>query len=1015
MYAELECKTNFSFLRGASHPEELITRAAELGLPAIALNDFDGVYGIPKAFQQAKACPQLKLISGASVNIAGHPRLTFLARDRAAYGLLCRLLTASHAGKEKGGAVLGWEELVAFLNETPAEGLFCLAPLDANLAKLKPLFGDRRLFLTLQRLQDGRDAERTEKALWLRSRFSLPLVATGDVHYHLRSRQPLQDALTAIREADSLQRLGHKLFPNGERHLKSPQQMQLLFKDLPEALSATLEISEQCTFCPSELRYRYPSEWIPKEYSSQSYLEHLTWEGARGRYRGVVPEKITSQLRKEFALIEKLGYADYFLTIHDIVEFARKKDILCQGRGAAANSCVCFCLGITAVDPTKVNLLFERFLSEERHEPPDIDVDFEHDRREEVLQYVYEKYGRHRAAMVAAVTTYRTRSAFRELAKTLGLEVGTLSAKKLKKVFEEKAANSETRGAAALVEQLSEEMSGFPRHLSIHSGGFTLSADPIIEIVPVEPARMEGRTIIQWDKNDLDYLGLLKVDLLSLGMLSALHRTLKLAGKELHELNPAMDDPATYAMIQKADTVGTFQIESRAQMSMLGRLLPKNFYDLVIEVAIVRPGPIVGGMVHPYLKRRRGLEKIDYPHPALETILKRTLGVPLFQEQVMKIAVDLGGFTPGEADQLRRAIGAWRSSGNIRPMQEKLRLGLLKSGLTEEYADRILGQISGFAEYGFPESHAASFAMIAYSSCYLKCHYPAEFLVGLLNSLPMGFYQAHTLVDDAKLHGVQVLPIDPNESEWECKMSEGAVRLGWNMVKGLHRVEAEQLMSALPFSSFQDFLRRVSLRRDVLLRLAMGDTFSSFGLEPRAALWEVLEHQRRQLPHQGDLFRDTQYEKRAVSHAIFKSLDAFAAIQEQYNAFSLSTRGHPMQALRTLLPLPKLNTETAKQLKNGSHCTVSGLILVRQKPPTAKNMTFSTLEDEFGFLDMAIAPDVYERVKGVFLENCFLEARGKLQRETNSYSLWVLDLRPVFKEAKATNLFIEPTQFFHSL
>jgi len=1015
MYAELEAKTNFSFLRGASHPQELIDRALEIGLPAIALTDFDGVYGIPKAYSHAKNHPQLKLICGASVNLADHPRLTFLARDRAAYGLLCRLLTASHSGKEKGGAVLRWEELISFLAATPAEGVFCLAPLDSHWARLKPLFGKRKLFLSLQRLQDGRDGERTEKALWLQSRFSVPLVATNDVHYHLKERQRLQDALTAIRENTALQKLGHKLFSNGERHLKSPQQMQLLFKDLPEALAATMEIADQCTFCPSELRYRYPSEWIPKEHTAQSYLEKITWEGAKGRYGGTVPEQITAQLQSEFTLIHKLGFADYFLTIYDVVNFAKRKDILCQGRGAAANSSVCFCLGITAVDPTKVSLLFERFLSEERHEPPDIDVDFEHDRREEVLQYVYERYGRHRAAMVSAVSTYRTRSAFRELAKALGLAVGTLSAKKLKKVFEAKAARSETKGAALLVEQLSEEMSGFPRHLSIHSGGFTLSADPITEIVPIEPARMKGRTIIQWDKNDLDYLGLLKVDLLSLGMLSALHRTLKLCNKELHSLDPEMDDPATYAMIQMADTVGTFQIESRAQMSMLGRLLPKNYYDLVIEVAIVRPGPIVGGMVHPYLKRRRGLEKVDYPHPALETILKRTLGVPLFQEQVMKIAVDLVGFTPGEADQLRRAIGAWRSSGNIRPMSERLRLGLIRSGLSEEYADRILGQISGFAEYGFPESHAASFAMLAYSSCYLKCHHPAEFLVGLLNSLPMGFYQAHTLIDDAKLHGVKVMPVDPNQSAWECTMSEGSVRLGWNMVKGLHRVDAESLMAALPFSSFADFLRRVSLRSDVLVRLAMGDAFASFGLEPRAALWEVLEHQRRSQPHQGDLFRDTYYEKTLPSTALFASLDEFAAIQQQYNAFSLSTRGHPMLALRKMMHLPKLNTQTAKQLKNGSHFSVSGLILVRQKPPTAKNMTFSTLEDEFGFLDMAIPPNVYERVKEIFLENCFLEVRGKIQRETNSYSVWVLDLRPLWKEAKTPNLFIEPTQYFHSL
>jgi len=1011
-YCELECKTNFSFLRGASHPKELIARAAELEFPALALNDFDGVYGIPKAFHCAKKT-SVKLITGASVNLEGHPRLTLLARDRAGYGLLCRLLTASHAGKEKGKAVLTWDELTAFCAESAASGLFALAPLEAELHRLLPLFPDRRLFLTLQRVLDGRDAERTAKALWQRSRFQVPLLATNDVHYHAPERQRLQDALTAIREATPLQKLGHKLFPNGERHLKSPAQMAALFKDLPEAISASEEIAAQCEFSPSQLKYRYPSEWLPGGHTAQSYLEELSWQGAKKKYPEGVPSKIAGIIRSELDLIAKLDYPHYFLTIQDIVAWARSQDILCQGRGAAANSVVCYCLEITAVDPTKVNLLFSRFLSEERSEPPDIDVDFEHDRREEVLQYVYKKYGRHRAAMVSAVITYRSRSALREVAKGLGIEVGTLSAKKLQKVFEERAAHSATREAARLVEELSEEMSGFPRHLSIHSGGFTLSADPITEIVPVEPARMEGRTIIQWDKNDLDFLDLLKVDLLSLGMLTALRRTLKLVGKELHSLNPEMDDKETYAMIQNADTVGTFQIESRAQMSMLGRLQPENFYDLVIEVAIVRPGPIVGGMVHPYLKRRRKQESPDSPHPKLEAILSRTLGVPLFQEQVMQIAVDLAGFTPGEADQMRRAIGAWRSSGEINQMLTRLENGLLASGLTQEYASRILGQIHGFAEYGFPESHAASFAMLAYASCYLKCHHPAEFTCGLLNSLPMGFYQSHSLIDDAKTHGVTVLAVDPQESDWECQMAgDRTIRLGWNMVKGLRRAEADQLVAARPFSSMYDFLRRASLRRDVLLRLAMGGCFACFGLEPRNALWEVLEFQRRQLPHQGDLFLDQNYQKSAPPTA-FASIGDFTRIQEEYAAYSLSTHGHPMMALRKMLRVPKLNTQTAKALPNGSHLTVSGLILVRQKPPTAKNMTFSTLEDEFGFLDMAIAPDVYEKVKEVFLENCFLEVRGKMQRDAKSFSLWVLELRPLWRENETPELFIEPTQYFH--
>jgi error-prone DNA polymerase len=1011
MYAELEVKTNFSFLRGASHPEELVQRAAELGLHSLALNDWDGVYGIPKAYWEKKKYPALQLISGASLALTGLPRLTLLARDRRAYGLLCRLLTASHAGKEKGQASLPWEEFLSLLAQYPGrEGLIALAPLEADLARLREVFAPGQLYLTLHRLLDGRDRERTEKALWLRQRWGVPLVATNDVHYHLPERKRLQDALTAIRETAPMQRLGHKLFPNGERYLKSAAEMQKLFRDLPEALEATLAIAEQCRFCPSELRYRYPSEWIPRGHSSQSYLTELTWAGATRRYPQGAPPDVRRQIEHELGLIEKLGFADYFLTIHDILEFARSRNILFQGRGSAANSVICYCLGITAIDPVRMNLLFERFVSLERNEPPDIDVDFEHERREEVLQYVYEKYGRDRAAMVSAVVTYRQRSAFREIAKALGVEVGTLSAKKLEKVFDERATTAEVREPRQWVESLSKEMAGFPRHLSIHSGGFTLSADPIIEIVPVEPARMEGRTIIQWDKYDLDYLGLLKVDLLSLGMLSAIRRSLQMIGKELHEI-PA-EDPVTYRMIQHADTVGTFQIESRAQMSMLGRLLPAKFYDLVVQVAIVRPGPIVGKMVHPYLRRRQGLEEVYFPHPGLKQILGKTLGVPLFQEQVMKMAIELGGFTPGEADELRRAIGAWRSQGSLEKMGKRLIAGLLRSGLSEEYADRVFQQIQGFAQYGFPESHAASFALIAYVSAYLKCHHPAEFTCGLLNSQPMGFYAPHTLVDDAKRHGVRVQAVHPNLSEWECQVAEGELQLGWCLVRGIRQEEVERLLHLRPFSSLADFLRRAPLRRDILLRLAMGGAFAVFGLEPRAALWQVLEFHRRRSGAQGDLFLDAPYEAPATSCAQFPALDDLGRIREEYETFSLSTHGHPMFALRRTLKLPRLNSLTAKQQPNGRQITVAGLILVRQRPPTAKGMTFSTLEDEFGFLDIAIPPQVWERVRETFLDHCFLEISGKLQKETHSFSVMVSQVRALWREEKAP-LLIEPTQYFH--
>lgn len=1009
-YAELECKTNFSFLRGASHPKELVARAAELGLKALAINDWDGVYGIPKAYWEKKKHPGLKLITGASLNLEGHARLTLLAKNKSAYGRLCRILSASHAGKEKGKAVLSWDEFTVFFSDAPE--LFVLAPLESDLKRLKGLVPEKNLFLSLQRVLDGLDGERTEKALWLRKRWQLPLVATNDVHYHIPQRRTLQDAIVAMRELEPVQRIGHKLFPNGERHLKSAEEMRRLFKDLPEAIENTLLISSSCSFCPSELKYQYPSEWIPACHSAQSYMEELVWEGARERYKSGIPEDVAAQLRKEFSLIGQLGFADYFLTIYDIVKFARAKEILCQGRGSAANSAVCYCLGITAVDPVRMQLLFERFLSLERNEPPDIDVDFESERREEVIQYIYEKYGRDRAGMVSAVVTYRGRNSFREICKALGLEVGTLSSKKIEQVFEERAQGVELTDARVKAAALSDAIEGFPRHLSIHSGGFTLSAGPIIEIVPIEPARMEGRTIIQWDKYDLDYLGLLKIDVLSLGMLSAVKRSLKLIGKELHEIPP--EDPATYKLIQRADTVGTFQIESRAQISMLGRLQPKNFYDLVVEVAIMRPGPIVGKMVHPYLRRRRGEEPVVYPHPKLKEILGRTLGIPLFQEQVMKMAVELGGFSGGEADELRRSIGTWSKSGNLQSSGKRLMEGLVRSGLSQEYATRIFEQIQGFAQYGFPESHAASFALIAYVSSYLKCHHPLEFLCGLLNAQPMGFYAPHTLIDDAKHHGVKVLPIDPFHAEWDCTLRKGALQLGWKLCKGLHEKEAQAIVAGRPYTGFDDFLRKNSLRREILIQLAMGGTFRFFGLAPREALWSVLQHKKTS-SGQGELFRDLEYKSPETS-AGFARLDRFDTIREQYKSFSLSTYGHPMQAIREITQVPKLNTRSAKQQPSGRQIRIAGLILVRQRPPSANGMTFSTLEDEFGHLDIAIPPSLWkkERLREVFLANCFLEFCGKLQRDGNSFSLFVSGLKPIFGDPEENQrLGIEPRQYFH--
>jgi len=1039
MYAELKCKTNFSFLDGASQPDELVDQAAVLGLTALAITDLNGVYGMPKAYWRAKEHPQLKFIVGAEVTISNAPSITLLARDRQAYGLMCRILTQSHAGKEKGMATLTLDELSRFMDEPISKGLFCIPtvpPLSSESPQANPPpFGDLpavdfltflkmrfedRLFLPLSRFKDGHDEARTARVLQLSRKFDARIVATNDVLYHSRTRKPLQDAFVAIREGKSLLDAGFKLSANGERYLKSPQEMAELFADLPEALENTLLIANQCTFSPSELRYRYPSEWIPEPHTAQSYLEELTWAGAKERFKdSIVPDNLAKQIHHELTIIHKLGYPDYFLTIYDIVRFAIKENILCQGRGSAANSAVCYCLGITAIDPVKGQLLFERFISEERKEPPDIDVDFEHSRREEVIQYIYKKYGRDRAGMVSAVITYRKRSAFRELSKAFGVEVGSLSSKAMLHEWERLEKTSPIPNCREKIDQLATEMKGFPRHLSIHSGGFTLSADPIIEIVPIEPARKEGRTIIQWDKYDLDYLGLLKIDVLSLGMLTALKKTLDMVNLKLYEI--PQDDKKTYEMIQKADTIGTFQVESRAQMNMSGRLLAKNFYDLVIQVAIVRPGPSVGQMVHPFLKRRNGIEQAFYPHPKLREILGKTLGVPLFQEQLMRIAVELAEFTPGEADQLRRAIGAWRSSGSIQDVAQRLLTGLKKNGIPDDYAKNLLEHMKGFAHYGFPESHAASFALLAYASCYLKRHHPAEFACGLLNSQPMGFYAAHTLVDDAKRHGVTVLPVDPNHSQWECTIEKinhkSVLRMGLRIVHGLDKKEAQTIIQNKPYQNMSEFLAKTQISKDVLYRLAMGDAFRSFGEDPRHTLWKILEEKVQKTENQLDLFAGATFASPGVANTkltLFDSFNAFESVKADYGAFNLSTQAHPMQALRKIKKLPRMTTFDAKRTPPKTKITTAGLLLVRQMPPTANGVCFGAIEDEHGFLDLVLFKEDYEKCKPVFLFNCFLIVSGYIEREGHSVSMIVKNVEPIWDEdAKEINgLVIEPTQYF---
>ncbi len=690
MFVELKCKSNFSFLKGASDTRDYIQRAHELKMPAIGITDINGVYGIPRAHEALKNFPDLKLIIGAELTLADHPPLTLLAKNREGYGRLCEIITALHAGKEKGEGKLSFHELLAWLQKTEVgtnpSGLMALPDLQefTRISELKDYFG-AELYLPLCRYLDGLDEARSTHAQKVSRHYGIPIVATNDVHYHHPSRKKLQDCLTCIREGVTLKTAGKKVFKNNERYLKSGEQMRALFADLPSALENSLEIAERCTFKLSELNYVYPLEWIPKGHTTQSYLEENVIQGALAIYQGIISEAVHQQIQKELKMIAKKNYASYFLTIFDIVEFSKSQGILCQGRGSAANSIVCYCLGITAIDPVRMNLLFERFMSEERSEPPDIDVDFEHERREEIIQYIYRRYGRDRAAMVCAVRTYKKKSSFLELSKAFGINVGTLSAGALARDFDQIAGPlKERRG---MIEALASELHEFPRHLSIHSGGFTLSQSPLAQTVPIEPARMEDRTIIQWDKNDLDTVGLLKLDILALGFLTALNKCFKYLKLNWRDIPP--EDPATYDMICRAETEGCFQIESRAQKSMLPRTLPRTFYDLVVQVAIVRPGPNMGEMINPFLKRREASRRghaYILPDPALEPALGRTYGIPIFQEQIMKVAILKAGFTPGQADELRRAIAAWRSAKSVEEVGQKLYDGLIKSGTPKAWA-----------------------------------------------------------------------------------------------------------------------------------------------------------------------------------------------------------------------------------------------------------------------------------------------------------------------------------------
>ncbi|MFQ5899351.1 MAG: error-prone DNA polymerase [Candidatus Methylomirabilia bacterium] len=999
-YVPLWCRSNFSFLEGASHPDELVEEAHRLGLKSLALTDRDGVYGVVRAHVKARELG-LHLIVGSQVTLEDGSVLVLLARDRGGYANLCRLITTGQLRSPKGECAVSWSEVCE-----RSDGLLALWGGDRSLfvgqsdpgeaaGKLRDAFGDRLYALVARhrRAEEVREEARLRRRA---ERYGLPLVAATEVLYHTPARRPLQDVLTSIRHGVPLAQAGRRLKPNAEHALKSPPAFHALFSDDPAAVARTEKVAERCAFSLDELRYRYPSERLPDGISSSEWLRHLTFEGARRRYSGTIPPGVMEQLETELALIEALDYPGYFLTMWEIVEFCRQRGILCQGRGSAANSAVCYCLGITAIDPVRMGLLFERFLSMERAEPPDIDLDIAHTRREEVIQHVYDRYGRSHAAMVANIICYRSRSAVRDVGKALGLPETSLDRlARLLSSYEDvsprelrQAGLDPGHPAHRHLLRLANEILDFPRHLSIHPGGFLLGHAPVHDIVPIEKATMPGRTVIQWDKAELETLGLFKLDLLGLGALTHLDLCSHLL-REHHGVAISMatippDDPATYEMIRRADTVGVFQIESRAQMAMLPRLRPRSFYDLVIEVSIVRPGPITGDMVHPYLRRRNGEEPVAYPHPCLAPVLEKTLGVPLFQEQVMRLAVVAADYTPGEADQLRRDMGAWRRTGLIERHCERLLSRMQAKGIAPEFATRIFTQIQGFGEYGFPESHAASFALIAYATAWLKRHYPSAFTCALLNAQPMGFYSPATIVEDAKRHGVVVRPVDVLTSAWGCTLapcpeSAGgfAVRMGLRYVKGLGAGDESRIETArraCPFASLADCVRRTGLDERALTALAEAGAFEGFGLARREALWEVLGCIRAR----GSSLSLAVQEVRPA----FVPLSEFEEIAWDYRQTSHSPRGHPLAPLRAGLKARGLpDARTIATMRHGERVRYAGLVICRQRPSSADGVIFMTLEDETGFVSVVLWERVFQRYAALAKMAVFLGVTGPLQVE----------------------------------
>jgi error-prone DNA polymerase len=1024
-YAELQATTNFSFLRGASHPEEMAGQAAIMGCHAVAVTDINSLAGIVRGKMGAKEAGipyivgchlQVRAATGplAAGNLPGPPlSLLVYPTDRASYGRLCRMLTYGKRRARKGECDLTLQDVLDH-----GQGLLAVAvppPLPAKefaetLRMLREAFDDDRLSLAACCCYDGRDEEWLALLAELSRRMRVPLVAVNDVHYHTPERKPLQDVLTCIRLGCTIEQAGFSLFANAERHIKGPEEMARLFAAYPEAIRRTIAIAKRALgFSLDQLKYEYPAEVCPPGKSMMEHLREMAWAGARERYPGGVSDKVRQRLEHEFELIESLKYPAYFLTVADIVRFARSQGILCQGRGAAANSTVCYCLGVTAVDPERIDLLVERFMSKDRDEPPDIDIDFEHERREEVIQYLYRKYGRERAALTAEVISYRRRSAVRDVGKAMGLSLDCVD--KLAKagdwwdkdiITADRLRGLGFDGRDPIMRQtlqLAGELIGFPRHLSQHVGGFVITQGALCESVPIENAAMPDRTVIEWDKDDIDELGMLKVDVLGLGMLTCIRKAIDLVNLEqrickpdstdpplqFHTVPP--EDPGVYDMLCRADSIGVFQVESRAQMSMLPRLKPRCYYDLVIEVAIVRPGPIQGGMVHPFLRRRSGQEKFEYPNDTIKAVLGKTLGVPLFQEQAMKLAIVAGGFTPGQADELRRAMAAWKRKGDlIYQFGQKMIDGMLANGYSAEFANRCFDQIKGFSDYGFPESHAASFALLVYISSWLKCRHPAAFAAGLLNSQPMGFYQPAQIVRDARDHGVTVRPIDVLASDWDCTLEPDgervALRLGMRLVGGMHEAEARKIRAAVQnnarFTKIESLWRAAGIQIQTLRTLAAADAFSSMGFDRQASLWTIGRLRNHTLP----MFDDCEI---AEAPAALPEIAPAVTVVYDYAATGFSLKAHPLSFSRSALTrrriIPAGDLSDPLRSPHGRRIAVAGLVLVRQRPATASGILFMTIEDETGIANLVVRSQVYERwYKDIRHSNTII-AWGKVERQ----------------------------------